>query len=114
MVTHICKHGGKKMFLVGENPDVKVVVFAGEAISEFPVELEGTKVKVFGIVKVEEITEATVAEWEAEDKAAAEEEAKADTTATKETVEAVADTAKKEECTEESASHEKGKCEEDK
>jgi len=114
-VTHICKHGGKKMFLIGENPDNKVVVFAGDAISEFPVELEGTKVKAYGIVKVEEITEATVKEWEAEDAAAAEEEAaKADTTITEEKAEAVADTTKKEECGEESASHKKGQCEEDK
>ncbi|HPD64083.1 MAG TPA: hypothetical protein P5050_01225 [Bacteroidia bacterium] len=125
MVVHICKHGGKKMFLVGDNPDNKIVVFAGEQISEFPVELEGKKVKVFGIIKEEIITEDTIRQWEAEDAAndtanksievnagnAQPVDAKAVKEGKVENV-AVKDTAKSE-CIDESAEHKEGKCEDD-
>lgn len=76
MVIHVCKHGGKKMHLIGENPDMPVQVMAGEGISEFPVELEGKKVKVYGVIKEEIITEATILEWEAEMKEAEAKEVK--------------------------------------
>ncbi|MFC2113859.1 hypothetical protein ACFLRI_00765 [Bacteroidota bacterium] len=66
-VVHICKHGGKKMHLIGDNDEKKIVVFAGDDITEFPIELEGLMVKVTGVVKEEIITEETILEWEAED-----------------------------------------------
>jgi hypothetical protein len=53
MVTHVCKHGGKKMFIMSSDPDVQVKVTVGENIAAFPVELEGSNVWVKG--KVEEM-----------------------------------------------------------
>jgi len=132
LVVHVCKHGGKKMFMVGNDQEKKIVVFAGAEMSEFPVELEGKNVKIFGVVKEEVITEETIREWEAEDAKAAEEAAKADSNTSIEVdakdVKAVdskvakegkvedvkADTAKKEACAEESGEHKEGSCEEDK
>lgn len=53
MVTHVCKHGGKKMFIMSSDPDVQVKITVGENIAAFPVELEGSNVWVKG--KVEEM-----------------------------------------------------------
>jgi RecJ-like exonuclease len=53
MVTHVCKHGGKKMFLMASDPDVQVKITTGENVSAFPIELEGNTVWVKG--KVEEM-----------------------------------------------------------
>jgi hypothetical protein len=59
MVVHVCKHGGKKMFIIGENPDVSVKITASDKVSVFEPELEGSTVYVTGIVEpmddVEEI-----------------------------------------------------------
>ncbi|MBC8342557.1 MAG: hypothetical protein H8E61_01075 [Bacteroidetes bacterium] len=65
--VHVCRHGGKKMHLIGDNDEKKLVVFAGEGLSEFPMELEGEVLKVTGKVVEEQITEETILEWEAED-----------------------------------------------
>jgi hypothetical protein len=50
LVVHVCKHGGKKMFLVGEDPDVRVKIDASDEVSVFDAELEGSTVMVQGIV----------------------------------------------------------------
>jgi len=55
MVTHVCKHGGKKMFLMSDDPDVQVKIITGEKVAAFPAELEGSNVWVVGIVEAEEI-----------------------------------------------------------
>lgn len=55
------------MHLIGDNDEKKLVVFAGEGLSEFPMELEGEVLKVTGKVVEEQITEETILEWEAED-----------------------------------------------
>jgi ribosomal protein S8E len=49
-VVHVCTETGKKMFIVGENPDVRLYVAAGENISKFPMELLGSEVEVEGII----------------------------------------------------------------
>ena len=51
MVVHVCKHGGKKMFIIGENPDVSVKITASDKVSVFEPELEGSTVHVKGIVE---------------------------------------------------------------
>ena len=51
MVVHVCKHGGKKMFIIGENPDMRVKITASEKVSVFDPELEGSTVHVVGIVE---------------------------------------------------------------
>jgi hypothetical protein len=49
-VVHVCTVSGKKMFIVGENPDVRLFVAAGENISKFPMELLGSEVTVEGLI----------------------------------------------------------------
>ena len=53
-VVHVCKHSGKKMFIVGENPDIRLFISAGEEVAKFPMELQGSIVAVTGkLAKVE-------------------------------------------------------------
>jgi hypothetical protein len=51
MVVHVCKHGGKKMFIVGDDPDIRVKIDASDEVSVFDMELEGNTVMVQGIVQ---------------------------------------------------------------
>ncbi len=62
MVVHVCKHGGKKMFLIGENPDMRVKITASEKVSVFDPELEGSIVWVQGIVEPMDDAEAVAKE----------------------------------------------------
>lgn len=50
-VVHVCTETGKKMFIVGDNPDVRLYVAAGENISKFPMELLGSEITVVGVIK---------------------------------------------------------------
>ncbi len=67
--VHVCEHGGKRMFIVGEDPDDRVKIEAGDGIPSFAVELEGSNVSVTGIVDVLTVDEAYLDEWEKEIKA---------------------------------------------
>ncbi len=49
-VVHVCTETGKKMFIVGDNPDVRLFVAAGENISKFPMELLGSNITVEGMI----------------------------------------------------------------
>ena len=51
MVVHVCKHGGKKMFLIGEDPEKRVKITVSEKVSVFEPELEGSVVSVKGIIE---------------------------------------------------------------
>ena len=62
MVVHVCKHGGKKMFIIGEDPEKRVKITATEKVSVFEPELEGSVVAVSGII--EPIEEEAVPEEE--------------------------------------------------
>ncbi|MCB0652693.1 MAG: hypothetical protein KDC85_15550 [Saprospiraceae bacterium] len=48
-VDHTCKHSGKRMVILGENPDYSVKIEAG-AIDQFNRELEGSEVSVIAMV----------------------------------------------------------------
>lgn len=63
-VVHVCTESGKKMFIVGNNPDVRLYVAAGENISKFPMELLGSNVVVEG--KITKTGGTTVSENEGE------------------------------------------------
>ena len=65
-VVHVCRHGGQRLFIVGENGEDRFRITVGENISEFDVELEGTMIEVNGVVKELIIDETYLAEWEAE------------------------------------------------
>jgi hypothetical protein len=62
MVVHVCKHGGKKMFIIGEDPEKRVKINATDKVSVFEPELEGSVVTVKGII--EPIEEEAVPEEE--------------------------------------------------
>lgn len=47
-VVHVCPHTGKKMFIVGENPDIRLYIQAGDDAEKFPMELLGSIVTVEG------------------------------------------------------------------
>lgn len=59
MVTHVCKHGGQKLFLTDESGDLSLLVTVSESIPEFDVALEGSDIQVTGklIVTVENLAE---------------------------------------------------------
>ena len=65
-VVHVCRHGGQRMFIVGENGEERIRITTGEDIAEFDIELEGEMVEVTGIVKELIIDETYLAEWEEE------------------------------------------------
>jgi hypothetical protein len=47
-VVHVCTQSGKKIFITGENPDVRLYVQAGEEMPKFPMELLGSEIVVEG------------------------------------------------------------------
>ena len=55
-VVHVCTMSGKKMFIVGENPDIRLFISAGEDMPKFPMELLGSEIVVEG-----KLTRATAA-----------------------------------------------------
>lgn len=68
--VHVCKHGGKRMFIIGdESEEDRIQIKAGDAIDAFDVELEGSDVYVKGIMDELRIDEPYLTEWENELKA---------------------------------------------
>ena len=65
-VVHVCKHGGKKLHLIGENPDERLIVFATEEVGKFERELEGSDIVLNGVVREKRIDEAYLDKWAAE------------------------------------------------
>jgi len=49
-VVHVCTESGKKLFIVGTNPDIRLIILAGENMSKFPMELLGNEVMVEGTI----------------------------------------------------------------
>ena len=39
LVTHVCKHGGQKLFIIGENDEQRLRINVGEGIPEFSLEM---------------------------------------------------------------------------
>jgi hypothetical protein len=66
VVNHICKHGGKRMFIMGENPDVAIKITPNDQVGVFEQELVGSSVVVTGVVKELRIDEEYVASLENE------------------------------------------------
>ena len=57
MVSHVCKHGGQKMFLTTDTSDVSLLVLVSPSIPEFDVALEGSNVEVTGKLVVSVIND---------------------------------------------------------
>lgn len=64
--THICKHGGGKIFLMGSDDTKTLRVEAGESIGSFPQETVNSIVRVTGVLVEDRIDEDYLAQWEAQ------------------------------------------------
>lgn len=62
--THICQHGGRKMFLMGSNDTNTIRIEAGE-LGAFPHHFVNSFVKVKGTLCEERIDETYLQNWEA-------------------------------------------------
>lgn len=62
--THTCKHGGKKMFLMGSDESKSLRVDADAQIGSFPAEVVNNMVDVTGILMEERIDEAALQSME--------------------------------------------------
>ena len=69
--THICKHGGAKIFLMGSDDTQTIRCEAGKEIGKFGQECVNSIVQVTGILTEQRIDEAYLSRWEARLKAGA-------------------------------------------
>ncbi len=74
LCTHICRHGGKKIFLMGSDDTRTIRVEAVEKIGSFKQEAVNSIVEVTGVLKEQRIDETYLANWEERLKAQTEEE----------------------------------------
>jgi hypothetical protein len=65
-VLHLCKHGGKRLFLVDGTDSVRVEITAGPDITKFEESLAGSRIRISGILKEDRIDEKYLNEWENE------------------------------------------------
>ena len=66
MVTHVCRHGGQKCFVVGEDGETQIRIVPGGDIDEFTIDLEGSTVAFRGVFRVlaPELAEAHIEDHE--------------------------------------------------
>ncbi len=65
-VTHVCKHGGKRVHITDTETNEVIRVEAGENMSAFARELEGSDIVVTGVLRETRIDKAYLDEWEQE------------------------------------------------
>ncbi len=65
-VVHVCKHGGKRMFIIGNEPESRFKITAGKKIGSFDIELEGSNVQVTGVIQEQKVDQAFLDNWESE------------------------------------------------
>lgn len=66
LVTHVCKHGGQKLFITGLEGDEALRIDVGEDIPEFDIEMEGSEAAFTGKIYI--MDEEFAAQARAEDK----------------------------------------------
>ena len=66
LVTHVCKHGGQKLFITGSESGEALRIDVGKNIPEFDIEMEGSEATFTGKIYV--MDEGFVAQAKAEDK----------------------------------------------
>ena len=62
--THICKHGGRKLFLMGSSDKKVIQVMAGEQIGAFTAECVNSLVHIKGTLREDRIDEEYLVNWE--------------------------------------------------
>lgn len=65
-VVHVCKHGGKRLFIVGNDSALRIEVTTGEKLAAFNPEMEGSDIIIDGKVSELRIDEAYLTQWENE------------------------------------------------
>jgi len=66
LVTHVCKHSGKRLHLTSAATNEMVRVEATGDITQFERELEGSDVRITGLVQKQVIDEDYLSKWENE------------------------------------------------
>ena len=66
VADHVCKHGGKRMFILGSTPENRLKITTGEGIASFDVAYEGSKIVVEGAVEMLKMDSVYLANWEME------------------------------------------------
>jgi len=66
LCVHVCAHSGKKMFIVGKDPENKLQIFTSENLSSFDKNFEGSNLRVSGTLEEEKIDMKYIQEWEEE------------------------------------------------
>jgi hypothetical protein len=66
LVTHVCKHSGKRLHLTSTASNKMIRVEAAEGITQFNRELEGSDLVIAGMVQKQVIDENYLAKWETE------------------------------------------------
>lgn len=66
VVTHTCKHSGKRCFIVGQNEDASFRVEAGGKIGGFNKELVGSELDIVGVVRERRLTKEYINQYEKE------------------------------------------------
>ncbi|MFO7935889.1 MAG: hypothetical protein R6U78_17625 [Bacteroidales bacterium] len=54
MVTHVCRHGGQKCFILAGDGQTQLRVVTGGEINEFETSLEGSTVAFTGVFRIED------------------------------------------------------------
>ena len=74
MVTHVCRHGGQKCFIVADDGETQIRIVPGGDIDEFKIELEGSTVAFKGVFRIltTEQTEEMVEDYESQEQHAVE------------------------------------------
>lgn len=62
--SHICSHGGKKIFLAGKKPNASLRVESSKQTGAFPTETVGKRVQVTGVVVESRIDKSYLDQWE--------------------------------------------------
>lgn len=57
MVTHVCRHGGQKCFIVAEDGETQIRIVPGGDIDEFKIDLEGSNIAFKGVFRVLNVVE---------------------------------------------------------
>jgi len=65
-VTHVCRHGGKRLHIVDTETNDRIRVESGENMAAFARELEGSDIVVTGYLRETRVDEAYLDEWEQE------------------------------------------------
>jgi len=52
MVTHVCRHGGQKCFIVAEDGETQIRIVPSGDIDEFKIDLEGSNIAFKGVFRV--------------------------------------------------------------